>query len=481
MSLSSAFSNALSGLTVTSRRAEIVSSNIANASTEGYSRREAVLSALTLGNGYGSGVTISGITRSVNASVVADRRLSDASVAGYTAQTETLSRVESLIGTADSETTLASQISAFEAALVTASSDPTSEVRLDAAVGKLKSVADTLNQQSEGIQALRQEADADIADQVAWLNDALSQVQQLNADITSANQSGLETVALLDQRQQIVDQISSVVPVREIARDNGQIALISSGGAVLLDGKAYELSFEAANTVTADMTVEAGGLSGLSLNGTALDLNNFRLDGGSLGAAFALRDGTLVEMQSGLDEIAADLITRFEASGVDPSLGSGAAGLLTDAGQPLDLADLPGLAGRIAVNAAVDSDQAGASWHLRDGLGAVTQTSSGDSGQIDRWIDALSAQQTLVSGGTSRTAVEHASAYAASVSSTRVASEDDLSFATARWQTLKEAELATGVDTDAELQTLLVIEQAYSANARVMQGIEDMMQTLLEI
>ncbi|MEL7027010.1 MAG: flagellar basal body protein, partial [Pseudomonadota bacterium] len=45
MSISTSLSSALSGLTATSRAAELVSSNISNALTEGYGRRELATSA----------------------------------------------------------------------------------------------------------------------------------------------------------------------------------------------------------------------------------------------------------------------------------------------------------------------------------------------------------------------------------------------------------------------------------------------------
>ncbi|MEZ5917889.1 MAG: flagellar basal body rod C-terminal domain-containing protein [Parvularculaceae bacterium] len=48
--------------------------------------------------------------------------------------------------------------------------------------------------------------------------------------------------------------------------------------------------------------------------------------------------------------------------------------------------------------------------------------------------------------------------------------------------TLQEAELSrTGVDTDRELQNLLLIEQAYAANARVIEVASQMIQRLLEL
>ena len=44
-----------------------------------------------------------------------------------------------------------------------------------------------------------------------------------------------------------------------------------------------------------------------------------------------------------------------------------------------------------------------------------------------------------------------------------------------------EQELLNGVDTDQEMQKLLLIEQSYAANARVIQVVDDMMRRLMEI
>jgi len=65
------------------------------------------------------------------------------------------------------------------------------------------------------------------------------------------------------------------------------------------------------------------------------------------------------------------------------------------------------------------------------------------------------------------------------VATARLSADAESSFATARASALKQQELTNGVDTDAEMQKLLLIEQAYSANARVIQTVDDMIQTLL--
>lgn len=67
------------------------------------------------------------------------------------------------------------------------------------------------------------------------------------------------------------------------------------------------------------------------------------------------------------------------------------------------------------------------------------------------------------------------------VSAARVRADGEQSFSSAQNTALKELELSKGVDTDAELQDLLLLEQQYAANARVVSTVDDLMQTLLNI
>ena len=60
--------------------------------------------------------------------------------------------------------------------------------------------------------------------------------------------------------------------------------------------------------------------------------------------------------------------------------------------------------------------------------------------------------------------------------------EDTTAYNAGQFDLLRESELAiTGVDTDYEMQQLIMIEQAYAANARVISTADQLMQTLLEI
>jgi flagellar hook-associated protein 1 FlgK len=482
MSMSSALNNAVTGLTTNARMAEVVSSNLSNVMTDGYGRRSVELSSVQVG-GRGGGVRIDAINRFVDAGLLADRRLADASLSGQDRSATMVVRLEQAIGGPDDAAGLGARLAEFERALISASSDPASETRLASVVSRLQDVATTLQSNTKSIQALRQEADGAIARDIDVLNAALKQVATLNADILRIKGSGDDPSALLDARQRAVDQIAKIVPIREIPRDNGTIDLQTTRGTPLLESRPVEFGFQRTPTITADMTLAGGALGVITIDGDVVDATTGigRLDGGSLGAAFALRDKTLVESQESLDLIAADLMARFQDTTNDPSLTAGDLGLLTDEGGVLNLADLAGLAGRIALNPLIAPANGGNAALLRDGLNAAGPGPAGDATQLNRWIAALSVPRADVPGMAAQSASGRIASFVSEVGSTRLLAQEQLIFTSARWETLREAELADGVDTDVELQTLLQIEQAYAANAKVIQTVDFMMQRLMEL
>lgn len=485
MSISGSLSSALSGLTAASKAAEVVSSNIANATTEGYARREVLTVARSVG-ANGNGVRVIGVQRQTDVALLNDRRIAEASQGNQDLRASFLKGLEEAIGTPDSAISLGTRLSDFDTALLEAVSRPDSEARLTNVLDTAKALADHISRAAETVQAARASADDGIEAQVRQLNTALSRIAELNGQIRTSLSGTHDPSALMDQRQQLIDSISGILPIREVARDSGQVALFTTNGATLLDGKAAVFGFSPAGIVTADMSITNGTLSGLTLNGRAVatDRAEGPIAGGSLAASFALRDDLAVEAQTKLDALARDLVERFSASGLDPTRSSGDAGLFTDGGTTFQAANEKGLAQRLAVNAAVDPGRGGAVTRLRDGMEASTPGPTGNSTLLDALHTALTTTRIPVSGGFSSGARSFATLQAdllSSVSGKRLGAQSEASYAAARSDALKSQELAGGVDTDQELQSLLLIEQAYTANAKVMQTIGQMVDILLGI
>lgn len=482
MSLSGSLSNALSGLNYASRAAEVAANNVANALNEHYARRVLEVSSRTLGT-ESQGVRIVGVSRIVDQVLLADRRLAEASLGDRDTRASYFNRIEKALGKTSSGS-LIDRIAAFDKAMISAASRPDSDARLDEVLRSAKSLVEGLASASAEVQGSRMSADAAIATQVESLNRAVEGVYELNRLITEHDVSGNDVSALLDQRQELVDQISSIVPIREVQRDFGQIALFTTNGAVLLDGLPATVGFTPHPVIVPEMTIGGGLLSGLTLNGRAIETSgdDSLIAGGSLAANFAIRDALAPEAQAQLDALARDLIERFADPGIDPSLAPGDPGLFTDNGLTFAPADEVGLAGRLSINALVDPEQGGLLRRLRDGLNAPSGP-NGDSTLLSAMEGALTATRVPSSGfgAGARSFSGLAADLLSGVSTDRLAAESEASFAVARWDSLHQQELANGVDSDAEMQQMLLIEQAYAANAKIVQTVDDLIKLLLEM
>ncbi|QUS36008.1 flagellar hook-associated protein FlgK [Falsirhodobacter algicola] len=416
MSLTSALSIARSGLTMSSRAADLISQNVANALTEGYGRRELELSASSTG-----GVSIAGVTRFAERAITADRRVAEAAQAGAGVTAAFHSTVEDAVGTPGSGTSLSDMVGELESALVTAASTPQSDAALQSVVDRAQDLASRVGQMGDTIYAARRQADASVGTSITSINEALRGVEALNAQIASLH--GADASGLLDQRQSLIDGIAGLVPLREVEGQDGRVSLYTASGTALLDGRAGELA--------------RGTGGGLTLNGR--DLPTSAIEGGALAAQISVRDDLGVAAQADIDAFAADLQSRL------PGLFEG---------PPL----------KVQASVAASPQQ------VRDGAGGGG--TSGDASRIVGMLNALTAGAGA--GGA-------ADALASSAASSRVVAEDRQAYATARYDTLHSAELEGGVDTDVEMQDLLLVQQIYSANAKVIQAIDGMLGQLMEL
>ncbi len=485
MSISSALLNATSGLSAASRRADIVSNNVANALTPGFARRDVHVSENVV-NGRGAGVQVNGVTRATDQAITTDRRLAESASSRDQIVANAHATFNSALGEPDDAFSLFAQYQNFESALRSLSQTPESQALQSQTLDGARALVSNLRDLTAQTQSARLRADGQIAQQVSVINDTLKQIEDLNTAISAATAGGRDATALEDQRKVLIDQISESIPIREVRRDRGKVDLITDEGVFLIAGKAQEIEFSAANTVGPNETLAGGDLSGLVVSGVAITpggSGTFALRQGSLAGLFAVRDEIAPDFQSKLDGLARDVIERFQD--IDPTLAPGAPGLFTDAGSAFDPTAETGLAERISINAAVDPEQGGAIWRLRDGLGATAQGPAGSASIITTLLDALTALKAPPAG-TGETGFLSAANIAANVTSSigqaRITSETKLAASSARAESLIDAEQrATAVDSDLELQKLLLIEQAFAANARVIQTADELLSRLIEL
>jgi flagellar hook-associated protein 1 FlgK len=312
MSLSAARSIALSALMTSQARISVASTNIANAATDGYTRKVATQSA-DVTDGVGTGVTISSIASKVDKLLLASLVESDSRLGAATTTEQYTSLLQDLYGATSSGddteagTSIANAIAELSAALTELSDTPESETLQAQVIDSLDSLAAQLRSTSSSIQDLRENADAEIDTSVDSINQALHDIDDLNERITTAQASGAATGDLEDQRNTALESLATLMNVTWFTNSNNQVQVYTSGGQVLVDSSVHELSYASAATVTSQTVYSAtppSGFAGIMVDG--VDVTS-QISSGSVGALIELRDETLPAAQADLDNLAVEL------------------------------------------------------------------------------------------------------------------------------------------------------------------------------
>lgn len=487
MSISGALQSALSGLTANSRQLAVTSDNLANALTKGYGVREVGLTS----RGGAGGVRVTDVSRALDPELTALRREADGAAAEAETRADGAARLATAFGELGGNVPgLYDKAEAFQSALRALADTPESTPRQAALLDAATDLAEGFNDASDTAARLRAEADGEIGFLVNRVNLATAEVAELNRLIVRAEAGGRDTASLSDRRETLIDEIAATLPVRVYTQDNGAIELRTAEGALLVGARAREIAFTPTPTIGPEMVYDngAGALSGLTVGTTNITPGSTgaqAVSGGALAGLFALRDEVVPAFTAGLDGAAAELATRLADPALDATLAPGDPGLFTDGGAALASPPAAGLAGRLAVNAAVDPDAGGALWRLRDGLGAAAEGPVSNDTVPRALAEALARAAPAPGVAAAPEALSFSDRLAAlgeSFSTDRVAADAARSSAETSRNALASDEAARlGVDTDRELQALIAIEQAYAANAQVIRTAEAMLDELRRI
>lgn len=347
MSLSGALANASAALTTSQYQVALSTTNVANASTDGYTTKTysatSQTATLALSTGELSRVTDTYLQKSL---------ISSSASAGYAETIDSyMSRYDTLLGDTSSSGDIASLTSALATSLTTLAAG-TGDTDAAAVVSAASELADGLRTLSSGIQDLRSDADAAIATTVDEINALLLEIDSLNDQIV-AGQGDQTTLA--DARDTALQTLSGLVGVTSYTDASGRLN-IYAGGQMLVGTTVSTLSFTASGAVSSDSAYPTS-LSGVSVNGRDVTSS---LTGGELGALIDLRDEALPAEQAALDSLAATLI-----SAVNTAASTGAAsppGTLTStaavtAATPLSLTGSLGVVQSTTAGVATAVDQ----------------------------------------------------------------------------------------------------------------------------
>lgn len=318
MGLTNVLGNSLSGLRVTQAGLDVVSRNISNVNSAGYIRRTLSTVEEQVG-GFSSGSRSGSVQRMLN-QIVQRQMWKESANAAYTStRADMQSAVNSLYGEPGSNAALDATFNRFVQSIQQLKSDPSSYATRSAVLDSANELATQLNTLSDGVQDLRSQAEQQIGASVTKVNELLKSLEQVNASILGGG-SDTNKVALKDQRDKILGDLSTYMDIKTNEDSSGSISVFTNSGFQLYDGqRAAVLSFDErpALTPTAlwsanSATRTVGTITSQDGTGNSIDLIANRVfRSGEIAALVDLRDNSLVQAQTQLDELAANMASAL--------------------------------------------------------------------------------------------------------------------------------------------------------------------------
>ena len=314
MGLTQALATSLAGLNATQASLGVVAGNVANAQTAGYIA-QSVTQVATATASSGDSVRVASVNRLLD-TFVQQQLWTETSGGAYADMKSNLyQQLQQVYGQPGSSTTLDATFNNFTSAVQALSTSPNSTAAQSQAVATAQALAQQLNSATGSIQQLRSQADQGLANDVQQANNALQQIANINQQLAGDTAGDSATATLENQRDQYISQLSQLMDIRVAQGSNNQVTVFTGSGVQLVGTQAAQLNFSQAGTMTAAQQWNAdpsqSGLSGITLtspSGVNIDLTaNNGIRSGEMAAYLNMRDTVLVQAQSQLDQIAAQM------------------------------------------------------------------------------------------------------------------------------------------------------------------------------
>ncbi len=300
--------------------------NIANANTPGYSRQSVVLETALpqfSGGGFvGKGVQVDTINRSFNQFLTREAVSSKATAAQDEAKLANLQRLEKIFP--PGETGLGQGVSQFLNAMVDVASRPADPSARQVVLGRAKEMSARFSSAGQQLQDLQEGVNTELKANVVVVNQLAEQVATLNGSIARLSGSDHSVNDLLDQRDQLVSELSKYIGVTTIPADDGTLGVFVGGGQrLVLSNQAQKLVVEG-DPYDAQRSrlslVEAGG-------NRALDSST--LSGGAMSALLEFQNKDLQDARNYVGQLATAVTMRVNSQqalglnlGTPPSTGT---------------------------------------------------------------------------------------------------------------------------------------------------------------
>jgi flagellar hook-associated protein 1 len=313
----------------------VTGQNVSNANTPGYTRQRVNfqqtepyptmgMNAPSIPGQMGTGVEASSITRTREAFLDAQYRTENSKLGYWQTQSDSLSKMESIMNeTTDSG--LSNTIDQFWSSLQDLASDATNSGSRSVVRQRGEAVADTFNYLSNSLSTVQKDQKDQIDVTVKQANSLLDQLNNVNQQIGAVEPNGYLPNDLYDERDRLLDQLSSVVNIKVDYQKSGGNANPNAEGQVsikMIDDNGSELGVllgpAGANHLTVNYDGADQSVKTVSIGDQPLDFSKMNSSGQlkSLIESYGYDSngqakGTYIDMMNQLDNLAYTFATEF--------------------------------------------------------------------------------------------------------------------------------------------------------------------------
>lgn len=482
------YSIAVSGMSVNQSALTVTSHNLSNINTTGYSRQRITSQENTLNQqgatSLGSGTSVQEIVRARNRMLDSTYRQQNSGSGYWEAKSANIEDVQTILNefSADDGTStngLQQTVEDFFSSWEELAKDPSSLSNRQSVIEYAKSLVDTVSQLDSQLQQLQLDAADKVKDGIGQLNTLAKKVADLNTQIKKAEVSGGEANDLRDQRDALLDSMSSLANVTVNEREDGTVEVSLGGVDLVQDGKTHTLVASGDGSIENPLGIqwsELGEKAKITSGSVAAYLGDADQSGVQAIDSTAIpynysagSNSSITNLRQGLNDLITTIATQVNAihsanRGLDDTTGLDFF-LPVDDSQPLSSSN-------IQVNPALVEDTnkiaASANGESGDNTAATAIAELADEAefQIDGLsMDCNSFYQGLISwlattGDTANSNYETQNSLVSQVDNQRMST--------------------SSVSLDEEMSNMITFQNAYSASARVLSTIDSLVEGLIE-
>ncbi len=311
MSLTHSISSALNGIRTSQKAIDVVSENVSNVNTEGYSRKAYSQKTLVLNNGVSSGAISNTDLRQVDMKMRAQLRKETGILQEASVRTYYLDLIQAKMGQPSSQYSISNRINAIQTAFESLGIDSDKLNAQSTAVTALDTSFSQMRELSDQIQALRKEVDEEISSLCDEVTDILKQLDKLNDDIVRTTAVGGQSADnYKDQRDTLITRLSEIMDIQTYERSTEETVILTAGGKPLLDKDNVVVSHEAVTATGSLISYSAGSITGIYAG--KFDITK-EITSGEMSGLIKLRDTELQDLQLQLDELAYQMTQQMNA------------------------------------------------------------------------------------------------------------------------------------------------------------------------